>query len=62
MANTKVYWKALRIVLNTARTYIQRNQLRLQQHLTVEQYNCVLDTLTAIISCLALLPTENPAP
>lgn len=62
MAAPKVYWKGLKIVLEVARSYIQRNQLRLQQHLTEAQYNCVVDTLTAIISCLSILPTENPAP
>jgi len=57
---TKVYWKGLRLVLITVKTYIQRWQLQLQAHLTTDQYNCVLDTLTAVISCLAILPDNTP--
>jgi hypothetical protein len=56
----KVYWKGLRLVLTAAKSYIQRHQTQLVDHLTTEQYNCVVDTLTAIISCLNLLPTNNP--
>lgn len=59
MAN-KVYWITLTTVLQHAKKYIQRNDLRLQANLTVEQYNCVIDTLNAIISCLQLLPKNEP--
>lgn len=56
----KVYWKGLRLVLNGGKRYIQRNQLQLQANLTTPQYECVLDVLNAIVSCLALLPTDTP--
>lgn len=56
----KVYWIALETTLNISRRYIQRNQLNLQKNLTTEQYACVVDTLNAILSCLALLPTNTP--
>lgn len=60
MGTQKVYWKGLEITANITRRYIQRNQLKLQANLTTEQYNCVLDMLNAIISCLALLPSNTP--
>jgi hypothetical protein len=56
----RVYWKGLRLVLQLARSYIQRNQLKLQANLTAEQYTCVLSVLTAIIDCLAALPENTP--
>jgi len=56
----KVYWKTLEIVMNSTRRYIQRNQLGLQANLTEEQYTCVTDVLQAILSCLALLPSNTP--
>lgn len=56
----KVYWKALRLVLGSLKRYIQRNDLGLQANLTTEQYNCVSDVLTAVLSCLALLPQNTP--
>jgi len=59
MAN-KVYWITLATVLNGAKRYIQRNDIKLSQNLTTEQYNCVVDTLNAIISCLLILPTNTP--
>lgn len=55
-----VYWKGLRLVLMAVKRYIQSNQLGLQQHLTTEQYDCVLDTLQAVISCLLILPQNTP--
>jgi hypothetical protein len=55
----KVYWKGLRIVMGVTKRYIQKWDLQLQANLTEAQWNCVNDVLTAIISCLALLP-ENP--
>ena len=62
MAGNKVYWKTLEIVLNGSRRYIQKHQLQLQANLTSDQYNCVLDVLQAILSCLALLPENTPGP
>jgi len=56
----KVYWIGLEATLQITRKYIQRNQLNLQKNLTTPQYNCILDVLQAILSCLALLPTNNP--
>lgn len=60
MSLQKVYWKGARLVLDTARRYLQRNQLNLQENLTTEQYNCIVDTLQAIVSCLAILPKNTP--
>lgn len=60
MALQKVYWKGARLVLDTARRYLQRNQLNLQANLTTEQYNCIVDTLQAIVTCLGLLPSNTP--
>jgi len=57
---TKVYWKGLEIVANTLRRYIQRNQIQLQANLTEEQYTCVTDLLQAVLSCLAILPSNTP--
>jgi len=59
---SKVYWITLELVLNRSRRYIQKHQLQLQQNLTESQYNCVVDVLTAIISCLATLPVNSPNP
>lgn len=56
----KVYWITLETTLNLSRRYIQRNQLNLQKNLTPAQYACVTDVLQAILSCLALLPTNTP--
>lgn len=60
MAFTKVYWKGLRLVAGSLQRYIQRNQLGLAANLTGEQYACVVDLLTAVLSCLAILPTNEP--
>lgn len=57
---SRVYWKTLILVLNTAKSYIQRNQNNLFLNLTTPQYECVLDTLTAIISCIQILPANTP--
>lgn len=56
----KVYWKGLRLVLGVSKRYLQRNDLGLQANLTTEQYNCAKDVLTAVLSCLALLPKNTP--
>jgi len=57
---TKVYWKRLRLVLELVRHYIQRWQNKLQANLTTEQYNCVVATLDAVITCLQALPENEP--
>lgn len=57
---TRVYWKGLELTMNFTRRYITKHQLQLQKNLTTDQYNCVLDVLTAITSCLALLPVNSP--
>jgi len=57
---TRVYWITLRTVMNGTRRYIQKHQLQLQANLTTEQYTCVTDVLTAVLSCLALLPKNTP--
>ena len=59
MAN-KVYWKGLTLVLKTVKTYIQKWQNQLQNNLTLEQYNCVVAVLDAVITCLQALPENNP--
>lgn len=56
----KVYWIGLEATLQVTRRYIQRNQLNLQKNLTAPQYDCLLDVLQAILSCLAILPTNTP--
>lgn len=56
----KVYWKALRLVLDAAKRYIQRWDLQLQANLTTPQYECVIAVLDAIIVCLASLPANTP--
>lgn len=56
----KVYWIGLEATLQVSRRYIQRNQLNLQKSLTAPQYECLLDVLNAILSCLAILPTNTP--
>lgn len=58
----RVYWITLVQVLKVAQGYIQRNQNKLFINLTTPQYNCVLDTLTAIVSCIQILPTNTPEP
>jgi len=60
MSTSRVYWKGARLVLSETRRYIARWQLQLQDNLTTEQYNCLTDVLTAITSCLALLPKNDP--
>jgi len=57
MASRKVYYIGLRLVLEATRRYIQRNQLNIQANVSPEAYTCVVDTLTAVLSCLELLPT-----
>jgi len=57
---TKVYWKALRLVLGHPQRYIQKWQNQLQANLTTEQYNCVVAVLEAILACLQALPENTP--
>lgn len=59
---SRVYWKGLELTLNVTRRYIQKHQIQLSKSLTSEQYTCMLDVLTAITSCLALLPVNTPTP
>ena len=56
----KVYWKGLILVANSLRSYIQRNQLKLEQNLTTPQYQCVVALLDAVITCLGVLPSNDP--
>jgi hypothetical protein len=60
MANNKVYWKALRLVLDQIKRYIQKWDLQLKDNLTTPQYECVIATLDAVITCLGALPTNPP--
>jgi len=57
---SKVYWKSLILVLTTVKHYIQHWQVQLQANLTVEQYDCVIAVLDAVIACLIALPENNP--
>jgi len=57
---TKVYWKALRLVLATVKRYIQKWDTQLHISLTEDQYNCVLAVLEAVITCLNALPENTP--
>jgi len=60
MAVSKVYWKALILVLNEVKRYIERNQIGLARNLTGPQMTCVLAVLTAVIECLNTLPENTP--
>lgn len=60
MSFNKVYWKTARVLMESTRSYLTHWQLQLQENLTEEQYNCLVDVLTAITSCLALLPKNPP--
>lgn len=57
---SKVYWKRLRIILQIVKTYIQRWDLKLKDHLTTPQYECVIAVLDAVIICLGNLPEDTP--
>lgn len=57
---SKVYWKGLILVATLLKSYIQRNQLKLQANLTEPQYTCVLALLNAVLECLAVLPVNTP--
>lgn len=58
MAN-RTYVPGLRLVLGAAHRYATRYQATLENNLTAPQYACLLDVITALASCLALL---GPAP
>lgn len=57
---SKVYWKALRLVLGQVKRYIQKWDVQLSDNLTLEQYNCVVAVLDAVLTCLQALPDNNP--
>lgn len=56
----RVYWKGLELVLFSTKRYIQSHDIQLSRNLSDAQYQCVLDVLAAIVSCLALLPVNTP--
>jgi len=56
----KVYWKALELNASFLHRYITRYQQQLSVSLTAPQYACVVDLLTALASCLAILPRNTP--
>lgn len=58
----RVYYLGLQISMDNLRRYITKHQLQLQANLTSDQYTCLLDVLTAITSCLHLLPGERTTP
>lgn len=51
----RTYVPGLRLVLKAAHTYATRWQPKLAEILTTDQYNCLVDTIAALGSCLALL-------
>lgn len=55
----RTYVPHLRVVLSVAHKYATRYQAQLENNLTAAQYACLLDVITALASCLALL---GPAP
>jgi hypothetical protein len=59
---TKTYVPQLRVVLNIAHRYATRWQPKLEASLTEEQYACLVDVITAIATCLALLGEATPEP
>lgn len=56
----KVYWKTLKVVLLGAHTYATRWQHQLQATISPEAYDCLVTTIQAIITCVNLLPTDEP--
>jgi len=58
----KTYVFTLRKVLQVAHKYATRYQTQLSAHLTAPQYACLVDTIQAVASCLALLGEQpyNP--
>lgn len=60
MAERRVYWKGLILVLRALVGYIQRNQTNLQRNLTDDEYTCVVAVLNAGVTCLAALPINSP--
>jgi len=55
----KTYVPGLRAALYIAHAYATRWQSRLHEHLTSEQYTCLVSTIQAIADCLALLGQEE---
>lgn len=55
----RTYVPGLRLILGGAHRYATRYQATLQANLTAPQYECLLDVIAALASCLALL---GPAP
>lgn len=58
----KTYIFTLRIIFKKAHRYATRWQTQLSEHLTTEQYDCLVDTIQAIASCLALLGPQDYNP
>jgi hypothetical protein len=58
----KTYVYTLRIILKEAHRYATRYQTQLSAFLTAPQYACLVDTIQALASCLALLGEQpyNP--
>jgi hypothetical protein len=62
MAGFRTYIPGLRIVLRIAHTYMTRWQDKLSGTLTETQYACLLDSITAVSSCLAALGEGETLP
>lgn len=55
----KTYVPGLRLILRQIIKYISRYQDVLSASLSTEAYTCLIDTLTAAQSCLALVPAPE---
>jgi len=60
MASPRTYVPGLRAVLYIAHKFATRYQDKLHEHLTTDQYNCLVSTIQAIADCLALLGQPTP--
>ena len=58
----KTYVPGLVLILRTAHRYATRYQAALSGSLTAPQYECLLDLIAALASCLAALGTTEPTP
>lgn len=55
MTPFKTFVPGLRLILKQAHKYATRYQAQLSVALTSQQYACLIDTIAALASCLALL-------
>lgn len=53
---TAIFW------IHFTHKYLTRWQAKLQANLTTEQYNCVVDLIQALASCIVLISPPAPGP